>query len=86
MALVYQQHAVLKANLDQPTEAFSGQSGTDLWTKEVWVQHFKTHQVIVCTAAVLHHCLFHAFITIEQINLLIFDEAHHAKKDHPYAQ
>ena len=28
----------------------------------------------------------HSFITINQINLLIFDEAHHAKKNHAYAR
>ena len=27
-----------------------------------------------------------AFIRMADINLLIFDEAHHAKKEHPYAR
>lgn len=30
--------------------------------------------------------LQYAFIRIDQINLLIFDEAHHTKKSHPYAR
>ncbi len=42
--------------------------------------------IIVCTAEVLFQCLMHSFITITQINLLIFDEAHHAKGNHPYAR
>ncbi|ODH53084.1 hypothetical protein GX48_00618 [Paracoccidioides brasiliensis] len=42
--------------------------------------------IIVCTAEVLYQCLLHSFIQMEQINLLIFDEAHHTKKDHPYAR
>jgi endoribonuclease Dicer len=25
-------------------------------------------------------------VKIKEINLLIFDEAHHTKKDHPYAR
>ena len=41
---------------------------------------------IVCTAEVLYQCLMHSFIAISQINLLIFDEAHHAKKNHAYAR
>lgn len=42
--------------------------------------------VIVCTAEILHQCLLNAHIQMEQINLLIFDEAHHTKKDHVYAR
>jgi endoribonuclease Dicer len=42
--------------------------------------------VIVCTAEVLVQCMMHSFITMAQINLLIFDEAHHAKNNHPYAR
>ena len=42
--------------------------------------------VIVCTAEVLVQCMMHSFITMAQINLLIFDEAHHAKSNHPYAR
>lgn len=50
------------------------------------MDQFHKNMVIVCTADVLHHCLHHGFITISQINLLIFDEAHHAKKDHAYSR
>ncbi len=41
---------------------------------------------VVCTAEILSHCLHQSYLQMEQINLLIFDEAHHAKKDHPYAR
>ena len=43
-------------------------------------------KVIVMTADVLHNCLTHGFIKMEDINLLCFDEAHHAKKNHVYAR
>lgn len=42
--------------------------------------------IVVCTADVLHHCLSHGFISMNQINLLIFDEVHHAKKGHAYVR
>jgi endoribonuclease Dicer len=84
--LVFQQHAVLKANLDQPMDLFCGDMGVDLWNKKKWQGHLSKNMVIVCTAEVLRQCLHHSFITMEQINLLIFDEAHHAKKDHSYAR
>lgn len=66
--------------------AFSGDSVRSLWNKSFWEQQFAKHEVIVCTAEILNKCLQSAYIRIEQINLLIFDEAHHTKKNHPYAR
>ncbi|KAI9832203.1 MAG: Dicer-like protein 1 [Phylliscum demangeonii] len=86
VTLVFQQHSVISCNLDQKIECFCGEMGCDLWTKDIWKKHFDENMVIVCTADVLYQCLMHAFITIDQINLLIFDEAHHAKKNHAYAR
>lgn len=65
---------------------FCGDMGTDLWNATSWTKHFSENMVIVCTAEVLRQCLHHSFISMDRINLLIFDEAHHAKKDHPYAR
>ncbi|OJD12301.1 hypothetical protein AJ78_07077 [Emergomyces pasteurianus Ep9510] len=86
VTLVYQQAAVLNANIDQNIDKFCGAMQTDLWSKDTWEKHFSKNMIIVCTADVLNQCLFHSFIQMKQINLLIFDEAHHAKKDHPYAR
>ena len=86
MTLVFQQHAVLECNLDQAIGAFCGEMGCDLWDRRIWEKHFGDNMVIVCTAEVLAQCLMHSFIALDQINLLIFDEAHHAKKNHPYAR
>lgn len=86
VTLVYQQHAVLKANLDQEMDMFCGDMGCDLWSRELWEKHFNKNMVIICTAEVLCQCLMRSFMTIGQINILIFDEAHHAKKEHPYAR
>ena len=86
VTLVFQQFAVLECNLDQKIERFCGEMGCDLWDKRTWEKHFKENMVIVCTAEILFQCLMHSFITLDQINLLIFDEAHHAKKNHAYAR
>ena len=86
VALVFQQAAVLKCNLNQKVEQFCGDMGCDLWSKDHWMKHFNDNMVIVLTAEVLYQCLHHSFIKMSQINLLIFDEAHHAKKNHPYAR
>lgn len=60
--------------------------GTDLWNKQTWDEHFEKNMVIVCTAEIVNQCLLNSYIRIDQINLLIFDEAHHTKKEHPYAR
>ncbi|KAI4727035.1 dicer-like protein 1 [Aureobasidium sp. EXF-10728] len=84
--LVFQQFAVLEHNLDYDVDRLCGAMMTDKWSKQVWHERFAKTHVIVCTPDVLKGCLSCSFISMRQINLLIFDEAHHAKKGHAYAQ
>ncbi|KAM0713166.1 hypothetical protein Q7P35_000618 [Cladosporium inversicolor] len=86
VTLVFQQYAVLNANLDHKIAHLYGAVNVDTWSEAVWNQQFAENRVIVCTADILLHCLALSFITISQINLLVFDEAHHTKKNHPYAK
>ncbi|KAE8376362.1 ATP-dependent helicase dcl1 [Aspergillus bertholletiae] len=86
VTLAFQQAAVLRNNLGYNVAQFYGAMGTDLWSKQTWDHHFGNNMVIVCTAEILNQCLLSSHIRIDQINLLIFDEAHHTKKDHPYAR
>lgn len=86
VTLAFQQHAVLKTNLGQPMDIFCGEIDTGLTSRDKWVKRFNENMVIVCTAEILRQCLHYSFISMDRINLLIFDEAHHAKKDHPYAR
>ena len=87
VALVFQQHAVLECNLDHRIEKFCGSTLHSNWTtKGFWDSVVDNNMVVVCTAEILRQCLHHAYIRMGQINLLIFDEAHHAKKEHPYAK
>ncbi|KAH7116051.1 dicer-like protein 1 [Dendryphion nanum] len=84
--LVFQQANVLQCGLDQNVEGVCGAMGASLWTKSTWDQYLSRNMVIVCTAEVLIQALMHSFIKIAGINLLIFDEAHHTKNNHPYAR
>lgn len=86
MALVFQQAAVLRNNIDQKVVHLHGSLGTDMWSRQTWEQIFSKNMVIVCTAEIVYQCLLNSHIKMDQINLLIFDEAHHTKKDHPYAR
>lgn len=86
VALVFQQYSMLECNLDQPIARFCGELVDHIWSKDLWDKAFRDNRVIVCTADVFYKCLHHSFIHMNQINLLIFDEAHHTKKNHPYAR
>jgi endoribonuclease Dicer len=83
---VFQQANVLRCGLDQGVEGICGAMGQPLFQKATWDKFFAKNMVIVCTAQVLVECMMHSFILISRINLLIFDEAHHAKSNHPYAR
>ena len=86
VSLVAQQSAFLRRNLDYSVGDVSGeQLGNSGMKRDYCQNNLLAKDVVVCTAAILLDCLHHSFIQIEQINLLIFDEAHHAKKNHPYS-
>ncbi|KAK4165937.1 dicer-like protein 1 [Cladorrhinum sp. PSN259] len=85
VALVFQQHSVLTCNLDYPIEKFCGDMVQNA-DKDFWAKTFGENMGIVCTAEILYSCLAHSYIRMDQLNLLVFDEAHHTKKNHPYAR
>lgn len=84
--LVRQQQGMLAQNLPEAPKALYGGGKEDLWKQVEWDKLKSQNKAIVCTAEVLNQCLMHSFVKMEEINLLIFDEAHHTKKDHPYAR
>ncbi|KAL6922751.1 hypothetical protein FSST1_000025 [Fusarium sambucinum] len=87
VALCEQQHDFLNNHLGGHSIAiFTGDTTRLKKDKKYWDTQFTPNMVVVCTADILLDCLNNAFITMEQINVLIFDEAHHAKKRHSYAE
>lgn len=86
VALCFQQYAVLNCNLEHSIAKFYGNMKGNMKTQAFWDSQLNEHMVFVCTAQILLDCLENGFIKMAQINLLIFDEAHHTKKNHPYAR
>ncbi|KIX04414.1 uncharacterized protein Z518_05282 [Rhinocladiella mackenziei CBS 650.93] len=84
--LATQQARFLNNNLPENVIPLFGDSGDDLWRRAEWDRIFANNSVVVCTAAVLDQCLMHSYLTMGQISLLVFDEAHHCKKNHPYSR
>jgi endoribonuclease Dicer len=85
VALAYQQFSVLETNLDHSVARLVGDDNADQLSRPDWQQQLALHKVIVCTPAILEQCLARGHLTMKQINLLVIDEAHHTKKNHPYA-
>ncbi|KAM0371457.1 hypothetical protein ACHAPY_010178 [Fusarium culmorum] len=87
VALCEQQYRFLKDQIfGHNIVMFTGDNRGVTKDKKYWDNQFASNKVVVCTAHILLDCLNNGFITMDQINLLIFDEAHHAKKKHDYAQ
>lgn len=63
---------------------FYGDMGLDSWGIEKWSQATKDKNALFMTAQVLLDALRHDVLRFETIALLIFDEAHHATKGHPF--
>ncbi|KAJ5664613.1 hypothetical protein N7462_011426 [Penicillium macrosclerotiorum] len=62
----------------------TGDDGVDLWsTQEIWDTALRGMEVVFSTHAVLADALAHGFIQLQQLALLVFDEAHHCMKSHP---
>ena len=84
--LVNQQSRYLASNLPMLVQALTGQDNVDKWSKNEWQTLLNAGNVFVCTPAVLEQALFHNYVSMEFISLVIFDEAHHCKKNHPYSR
>ncbi|EJD45820.1 hypothetical protein AURDEDRAFT_124545 [Auricularia subglabra TFB-10046 SS5] len=86
VALCQQQHRLLERELPCSVGFISGALQPDKWTSAgVWKQVVSINQVVVSTPQVLLDALRHAYMDLGlDVGLLIFDEAHHALRGHPY--
>lgn len=86
VTLVEQQTEYVARTLRKPPMPICGaMNNMDRWNRDSWRELLQKHTVIVCTGEILNQALAKRYVTISEMNLIVFDEAHHAKAGHPYA-
>ncbi|KAF2116487.1 dicer-like protein-like protein 2 [Lophiotrema nucula] len=85
VTLIEQQEEVFKKNLPAyGIKALTGKDDVDHWTEQsVWDAVLKNVRIVLSTHQVLLDTLSHGFVKMQQLALIIFDEAHHCTKNHP---
>lgn len=87
ITLCEQQREVIARAIPVPVGIISGNLQPDEWKdRMIWQKIMADHRVVVSTPQVLVDALRHSYVNLGlDINLLVFDEAHHAVRDHPYS-
>jgi endoribonuclease Dicer len=77
--LVHQQAAFLDANTSLKIALLYGELEADTGSRSYWNALLDGETaVIVCTARIALNAIIHAYLSLEDVNLIVFDEAHHA--------
>ncbi|KFH73137.1 hypothetical protein MVEG_00358 [Podila verticillata NRRL 6337] len=82
--LVKQQAGVIRAQSRAEVVELCGASKTKKLEETLWDDISESTYVVVLTAQILLDVLRHGYWHMHRINLLVFDECHHARKDHPF--
>ncbi|OQR84729.1 dicer-like [Achlya hypogyna] len=83
--LVYQIHSKILKLTTLKVESYCGHE-VEVWDQHKWERELLLNRVLVVTPEILRNLLMKGYITLEKINILIFDECHHTAKRHPYNQ
>ncbi|KAI1769633.1 hypothetical protein GGR53DRAFT_473403 [Hypoxylon sp. FL1150] len=85
VALCQQQLNVLKSQIRAvQIKLLIGEDGIETWSDvRTWDEFLKNVRVVVSTYQVLLEAVVHAFVRLDRLSLLVFDEAHHCRGKHP---
>lgn len=85
--LVKQQAGYIRDNSPLKVQDFCGDSkGIDNWPRDKWYELFDSNHVLVMSRQIFLDLLNRGIIYPRQLNLIVFDECHHATKNDPYVQ
>ncbi|KAF9025151.1 P-loop containing nucleoside triphosphate hydrolase protein [Hymenopellis radicata] len=84
VALAEQQADFITRNTSFRVLKIYGSMDVDVSDREGWESKFAQHDVIVTTPQVFYNLITHSVWKISKVSLLVFDECHHTRKNHPY--
>ncbi|SLM35887.1 dicer-like protein 2 [Lasallia pustulata] len=86
VALAEQQFNVISSQIPAfQTRFLSGADNVDHWSDQwMWDEVLHNVRIVVSTHQILLDALTHGFLGLARISLLVFDEAHHCARSHPY--
>ncbi|KAL0571714.1 Dicer-like protein 1, partial [Marasmius crinis-equi] len=82
--LVEQQGEFITKHTTLRVAKLHGESAHDLTDRKGWERTFAQNDVFVMTAQIFLNLITHSLWSITKVSLLVFDECHHTRKNHPY--
>ncbi len=84
--LVKQQASYIEMHTSFSVGSYVGEMNVDSWSLERWRTEFDIYQVFTMTMTIFKNLVQSNVLPLKKVNLLIFDECHHAVKNHDYVQ
>lgn len=86
VALARQQFEVLSKRTSFIVRLYTGDMSVDNWKREKWREEFEKFQIIVATCQIIVDVITSGFLSVADINVLVVDECHSGRGDHPMHQ
>lgn len=84
--LVSQQTDYLARHTGLNAKGFSGDMQVDFWDNKRWWSEIEDTPILVMVAQIFLDIVNHGVMSLDRVNLIIFDECHRGVSDHPMRQ